>query len=58
MGVTKMDLKATPGIEVYQKYLLQYGMNVPVFEIDARNENDVKQLVTAMLYSIDPGLEV
>ncbi len=58
VGVTKMDLKATPGIDVYQKYLLQYGMNVPVFEIDARNENDVKQLVTAMLYSIDPGLEV
>ena len=53
-----MDLKATPGIEVYQIYLLQYGMNVPVFEIDARNENDVNQLVTAMLYSIDPGLEV
>ncbi|HRM22870.1 MAG TPA: GTP-binding protein, partial [Neisseria sp.] len=28
------------------------------FEIDARREDDVKQLVSAMLFSIDPGLEV
>ncbi|KES10506.1 putative GTPase [Snodgrassella alvi SCGC AB-598-O02] len=57
VGVTKMDLNSQPGVEVYQQYLAQHNMNVPVFEIDARNEDDVKQLVTAMLYSIDPGLE-
>ena len=52
-----MDLNPQPGVEVYQQYLAQHNMNVPVFEVDARNEDDVKQLVTAMLYSIDPGLE-
>ena len=58
VGVTKMDIRAVPGVEVYQKYLAQHGLNVPVFEIDARNEDDVKQLVTAMLFQIDPRLEV
>lgn len=57
VGVTKMDLRNQPGVEVYQQYLAQHGLNVPVFEVDARNQDDVKQLVTAMLYSIDPGLE-
>ena len=42
---------------VYQKYLAQHNFNVPVFEVDARQEEDVKQLVSAMLFSIDPGLE-
>lgn len=58
IGVTKMDIRAVPAIDVYQKYLAQHGLNAPVFEIDARNEDDVKQLVTAMLFQIDPGLEV
>ena len=53
-----MDIRSVPGIDVYQKYLIQHGLNVPVFEVDARNEDDVKQLVTAMLFQIDPGLEV
>ena len=57
VGGTKMDLRNQPGVDVYQQYLAQHGLNVPVFEVDARNEDDVKQLVTAMLYSIDPGLE-
>ena len=57
VGITKMDLRNQPGVDVYQQYLAQHGLNVPVFEVDVRNEDDVKQLVTAMLYSIDPGLE-
>ena len=58
VGVTKMDVRSLPGIDVYQKYLAQHNFNVPVFEVDARQEDDVKQLVSAMLFSIDPGLEV
>lgn len=58
VGVTKMDVRSLPSIDVYQKYLAQQNFNVPVFEIDARKEEDVKQLVGAMLFSIDPGLEV
>lgn len=58
IGVTKMDERSLPSVDVYQKYLTQNNFNVPVFEIDARKESDVKQLVSAMLFSIDPGLEV
>ena len=58
VGVTKMDIRAVPGVEVYQKYLAQHGLNVPVFEIDARNEDDVKHLVTAMVSQIAPPLAV
>lgn len=57
VGVNKMNIRAVPGIDVYQKYLLDHGLNVPVFEVDARNAEDVKQLVIAMLFQIDPGLE-
>ena len=58
VGVTKMDIRSLPGVDVYQKYLAQHNFNVPVFEIDARREDDVKQLVSAMLFSIGPGLGV
>lgn len=58
VGITKMDIRSLPSVDVYQKYLAQQNFNVPVFEIDARREDDVKQLVSAMLFSIDPGLEV
>ena len=58
VGVTKMDIRSLPSVDVYQKYLAQNNFNVPVFEIDARRKDDVRQLVTAMLFSIDPGLEV
>ena len=57
VGITKMDVRSLPGIDVYQKYLAKHNFNVPVFEVDAREEEDVKQLVSAMLFSIDPGLE-
>ena len=57
IGVTKMDLQPKPNLEVYRDYLHEHKINAPVFEIDAREENDVKNLVMALLFSIDPGLE-
>jgi signal recognition particle receptor subunit beta len=42
---------------VYREYLNNNNINAPVFEVDAREENDVKNLVMALLFSIDPGLE-
>ena len=57
VGVTKMDIRSLPAW-MFIKIFTQNNLNVPVFEIDARREDDVKQLVTAMLFSIDPGLEV
>lgn len=56
IGVTQMDINPSPGIDEYHKQLQGHGMNLPIFEIDARVKNDVSLLVQALLYSIDPGL--
>lgn len=57
IGVTKSDVKQYPGVEVYAEALDKMGLRPPIFEIDGRNREDVKNLVMALLFSIDPGLE-
>lgn len=57
IGVTKTDMRATPSIETYAALLEKFDMRPPIFEIDARSREDVKKLVLALLFSIDPGLE-
>jgi small GTP-binding protein len=57
IGVTKTDIKNTPTTESYARILEKVDMRPPIFEIDGRNRDDVKSLVMALLFSIDPGLE-
>ncbi len=57
VGVTKMDMEGGLSLSDYQNHLLKKNMNIPVFEVDARQPADVKNLVMALLFSIDPGLE-
>lgn len=57
IGVTKTDLKNAPGTDTYAGVLEKFGMRPPIFEIDSRQREDVKQLILALLFSIDPGLE-
>ena len=56
VGVTRMDLKGTPGLEDYYQELRKYKVNPPLFEVDARRRDDVTRLVEALLYSLDPWL--
>jgi len=56
IGVTQMDLSGKPTIDDYHAQLQSYGLKPPVFEVDAREKNDVSLLVQALLYSLDPGL--
>jgi len=56
VGVTRMELGKGLRIDDYRDSLLGRGMNVPVFEVDARQHDDVMMLVQALLYSLDPGL--
>jgi uncharacterized protein len=56
VGVTHMDEAAQPDIPDYHRALFEQGWNVPVFEVDARSEADMRVLVKALLYSLDPGL--
>ncbi|OHX18503.1 GTP-binding protein [Chromobacterium amazonense] len=57
IGISKTDLKREPDVESYALLLARFGMRPPVFEVDCRRREDVKQLVLALLYSLDPGLE-
>ncbi len=57
IGVTKTDIKAAPSTDAYAEILEKVGMRPPIFEIDGRNRDDVKNLVMALLFSIDPGLQ-
>lgn len=57
IGVTKTDVKQTPTIDAYADALETMGKRPPIFEIDGRSRDDVKNLVMALLFSIDPGLE-
>lgn len=57
IGVTKVDLSPSPSIREYAETLSQMGMRPPIFEVDGRSKDDIKNLVMALLFSIDPGLE-
>ena len=56
VGVTQMDLKATPTLDEYHAALQKLNINQPLFEIDARRQQDVSRLVEALLFSLDPWL--
>jgi serine/threonine protein kinase len=61
IGITRMDLNPSPGVEEYYTYLASkdrpWQVPPPVLEVDARNRRDVSLLVQALLYTIDPGVE-
>ena len=55
VGVTHMDLQASPSLADYQAELDRAGQpGVPVFEVDARSRRDVCLLIEAVLSVIDP----
>lgn len=56
VGITRMELSKGFKLEDYQNALLNLNLNIPVFEVDARQHDDVMMLVQALLYSLDPGL--
>lgn len=57
IGVTRTDLAPEFSVDDLHEHLAPLGLNVPVFEVDARNRHDVGTLVRALLYSLDPGLD-
>lgn len=56
IGVTQMDVTATPTIDDYVREMKDLDLAAPVFEIDAREREDVSMLIRAMLLSIEPAL--
>lgn len=56
VGITRMELGKGLKLEEYHAVLTKFDLNVPLFEVDARQHDDVMMLVQALLYSLDPGL--
>lgn len=59
IGLSRVDLIPSPD-ELRQKMLFELAkknLNPPLFYVDAREKKDIKTLVRAMLYSIDPELK-
>lgn len=55
IGVTRMDLNRDITLSDYHRVLKSYQLNVPLFEVDARDRRDVVVLTQALLFSLDPG---
>lgn len=58
IGLSRVDLIERPDLlrDAMLKELTNRGLNPPLFYVDAREKKDIKTLVRAMLYSIDPEL--
>ncbi|MGM0564918.1 MAG: GTP-binding protein [Pseudomonadota bacterium] len=52
IGVTRMDLEPIPRLNEYHKCLKEAGVKAPVFEVDARDSNDVKTLIASLVQLI------
>jgi signal recognition particle receptor subunit beta len=56
IGVTRTELDPQPTVlKRYRERLAAMNLNVPVFEVDGREREDVKQLLLAMLALMDPA---
>jgi len=56
IGVSRMDINPRPGLFTIKKRLSELNYNVPIFEVDARNKQDIKILLISLLAVLDPGV--
>ncbi|MBI3479912.1 MAG: ATP/GTP-binding protein [Nitrosomonadales bacterium] len=55
IGVTRTELDPQPDLlDRFHQRLATLNLNIPVFEVDGRQREDVKQLLLALLSLIDP----
>ncbi len=57
IGITQTDITPLLTMDAYHTKLKALGFNGAIFEVDARNYNDMSYLVQALLFTLDPGLE-
>jgi len=57
IGVARTDINPRPGLYTYHKKLYELKINVPIFEVDARERKDIKTLLLGLLSVLDPGLK-
>ncbi len=56
IGITQSDVSNKPTLEEYRLQLRERELNVPIFEVDARERKDVSLLIQSLLYTLDPVL--
>jgi hypothetical protein len=56
IGVTRMDVKRRPGLYSFHTKLKELGVKAPVFEVDARDRDDIKLMMISLLSLLDPGM--
>ncbi|MCK5359911.1 MAG: ATP/GTP-binding protein [Gammaproteobacteria bacterium] len=56
IGITRTDLSESYELNAYRDLVSSYDTLTPVFTVDAREEFQVKTLVRALLYRMDPWL--
>lgn len=56
IGVTRSDLVAEADIEPLRRHVTERGLNIPIFEVDARDPEDVRHLLLALLSSLHPAV--
>ena len=57
IGITQTDIVPLLKIDQYHRKLRELKVKAAIFEVDARDFNDMSHLVQALLFTIDPGLE-
>jgi len=57
IGVNRLVDASVQDLDIYNKKVQEFDMTAAVFEVDAREHDDVMMLVQALLFSLDPGLE-
>jgi len=56
VGITRMELSPRPLLHNYRQVMNEMNLNIPIFEVDARNRRDVIYLVQTLLYCLDPNI--
>jgi signal recognition particle receptor subunit beta len=56
IGITRSDLNAEHNIKAYREFVARHDRTTPVFSMDAREPDQVKTLIRALLFRIDPWL--
>ena len=57
VGITRLVNASHDDLEKYHEKVQEFNVSAPIFEIDAREHDDVMMLVQSLLYCLDPGLE-
>jgi len=55
VGVTRMDVAASSSLRHFHTKLGELGVKAPVFEVDARERDDVSVMLQAMLAMLEQG---